>query len=64
MLGYVRINERELTKEQRVRFRAVYCGVCEELREKCGTEKPVTYALNEFFAGDLKIREPEEIRNI
>ena len=36
MLGYVRINERELTKEQRVRFRAVYCGVCEELREKCG----------------------------
>ncbi len=35
-----------------------------ELRERCGTEKPVTYALNEFFAGDLKIREPEEIRNI
>ena len=35
-----------------------------ELREKCGTEKPVSYALNEFLAGDLSIKEPEEIRNI
>ena len=35
-----------------------------ELREKCGTEKPVSYALDEFLAGDLSIKEPEEIRNI
>ena len=34
------------------------------LREKCGTDKPVSYALDEFLAGDLKVREPEEIRNI
>lgn len=34
------------------------------LNEKCGTEKAVTYALNEFLDGDLKIIEPEEIRNI
>ena len=35
-----------------------------ELNEKCGTEKPVTYALDEFLTGKLEICEPEEIRNI
>lgn len=34
------------------------------LNEKCGTEKPVTYALDEFLSGKLEIREPEEIKNI
>ena len=35
-----------------------------ELSEKCGTEKPVSYALEEFIDGKLIIREPEEIRDI
>lgn len=35
-----------------------------ELKEKCGTEKPVSYALDEFLDGELQIIEPEEIRNI
>ena len=34
------------------------------LNEKCGTEKQVSYALEEFLDGTLKISEPEEIRNI
>ena len=34
------------------------------LNEKCGTEKQVTYALEEFIEGKLQICEPEEIRNI
>ena len=34
------------------------------LAEKCGTEKTVTYALDEFLTGKLEICEPEEIRNI
>lgn len=34
------------------------------LSEKCGTEKPVTYALQEFLDGKFSIREPEEIRGI
>ncbi len=34
------------------------------LCEKCGTEKPVTYALDEFLSGKLVIQEPEEIKNI
>ena len=35
-----------------------------ELNEKCGTEKPVSYALDEFLSGKLEISEPEEIKNI
>ena len=35
-----------------------------ELKEKCGTEKPVSYALDECLDGELQIIEPEEIRNI
>ncbi|MCI6770441.1 MAG: DNA-directed RNA polymerase subunit omega [Oscillospiraceae bacterium] len=35
-----------------------------ELKEKCGTEKPVTFALDEFLDGELEIVEPEEIRDI
>lgn len=34
------------------------------LAEKCGTEKPVSYALNEFLDGKFKVKEPEEIQNI
>lgn len=34
------------------------------LNEKCGTEKPVSYALDEFLSGKLEICEPEEIKNI
>ena len=44
--------------------RARFVSEDPELREKCGTQKPVSYALNEFMNGDLTIREPEEIRDI
>lgn len=35
-----------------------------DMAEKIGTEKPVTYALDELIDGKLQIVEPEEIRNI
>lgn len=44
--------------------RARFISEDPELREKCGTQKPVSYALNEFMNGDLTIREPDEIRDI
>lgn len=34
------------------------------LCEKCGTDKAVTFALEEFVSGKLKISEPDEIRYI
>lgn len=36
----------------------------DDMKEKVGTEKPVTYALNELIDGKYTIVEPEEIRNI
>lgn len=44
--------------------RARFVSEDPELRERCGTQKPVSYALNEFMNGDLTIREPDEIRDI
>lgn len=34
----------------------------EILSEVCGTEKPVTFALNEFLDGDLEFQEADELR--
>ncbi|MFI3141052.1 MAG: DNA-directed RNA polymerase subunit omega [Clostridia bacterium] len=34
----------------------------EELTDLCGTEKPVTFALNEFLDGDLEFQEADELR--
>ncbi len=36
----------------------------EDMAEKIGTTKPVTYALNELIDGKYTIIEPEEIRDI
>ena len=63
---------RELLKDNTSRYslvtavakRAREIAETPELNEKCGTEKPVTYALDEFLTGKLEINEPEEIRNI
>lgn len=35
-----------------------------DMAEKIGTEKPVTYALDEIMNGEIKIVEPVEIKNI
>lgn len=63
---------RELLKDNTSRYslvtavakRAREIAETPELNEKCGTEKAVTYALDEFLSGKLEISEPEEIRNI
>lgn len=63
---------RELLKNKTSRYslvtavakRAREVSETPELNEKCGTEKPVTYALDEFLSGKFEICEPEEIRNI
>lgn len=63
---------RKILKEHTSRYslvravakRAREITVDDDLREKCGDEKPVTYALEEFMDGKLEIIEPEEIRDI
>ena len=34
MFGFVTANVRELEKEQRLRYNAVYCGICRQIRER------------------------------
>lgn len=36
MFGFVTANLRELTKEQRMRYNAVYCGICRGIRNSSG----------------------------
>ena len=63
---------RELLKDNTSRYslvtavakRAREISETPELNEKCGTEKPVTYALDEFLSGKLEICEPDEIKKI
>ena len=33
MFGYVTANMKELTKDQLLRYNAVYCGICRRIRE-------------------------------
>lgn len=63
---------RELLKDHTSRYslvtavakRAREVAEDKDLKEKCGTEKPVSYALEEFLDGELEIVEPEEIRDL
>ena len=34
MFGYVVANYKELTESQQIRYKAVYCGICREIRER------------------------------
>lgn len=65
-------NFREILKDKTSRYslviavakRAREISEDSDMADKIGTEKPVTYALDELIAGKLNIVEPEEIRNI
>ncbi|MBE6746223.1 MAG: DNA-directed RNA polymerase subunit omega [Ruminococcaceae bacterium] len=65
-------NLKEILKDKTSRYsvviavakRAREISEDKDMAEKIGTEKPVTYALDELIEGKLRIVEPEEIRNI
>lgn len=65
-------NLKEILKDKTSRYslviavakRAREISEDKDMAEKIGTEKPVTYALDELIDGKLSIVEPEEIRNI
>ena len=62
MFGYVTANLRELSKEQRRRYNAVYCGICRQIR--CRSGKTARFGLSydmAFLALLLmSLYEPEE----
>ena len=36
MFGYINVNWKEITPEQKKRYGSVYCGVCRRIREQSG----------------------------
>ena len=62
MFGYVNINGKELSKAERARFLALYCGVCEELKGICGTKGRFVLSYDCAFLALVlnSLYEPEE----
>lgn len=38
MFGYININRKELSEENRTVYQAYYCGLCQKLKSSCGTK--------------------------
>ena len=68
MFGYVQANVGELTKAQRSRYQAIYCGVCHQIRERSGQLARLGLSYDMAFLSLLlmSLYEPEETsgRNI
>ena len=62
MFGYVQANIPELTKEQRVRYQSVYCGICRQIRDRSGQMARLGLSYDMAFLALLlmSLYEPEE----
>lgn len=62
MFGFVTANLRELTKEQRMRYNAVYCGICRSIRDSAGHLSRMGLSYDMAFLALLlmSLYEPEE----
>jgi len=62
MFGYVMVNGKELTKEEKKRYGAVYCGICRQLRERaCNTARlGLSYDMAFLALLLMSLYEPEE----
>ena len=62
MFGYVTANIKELTKEQRLRYNAVYCGICRRIRSNASQTARLGLSYDMAFLALLlmSLYEPEE----
>lgn len=62
MFGYVTASYKELSKEQQVRYNAVYCGICRRIREQSGQVSRLGLSYDMAFLALLlmSLYEPEE----
>ena len=62
MFGYVTANVRELNKEQQLRYNAVYCGICVNIREQANQLSRLGLSYDMAFLALLlmSLYEPEE----
>ena len=62
MFGYVTVNYKELTPEQRDRYQAIYCGICRQIKDRCGQASRLCLSYDMTFLALLltSLYEPEE----
>lgn len=62
MFGYIVANIEDLSAEEKARYRAVYCGLCREIGQRCGQRSRATLAYDMAFLILLygSLYEPEE----
>ncbi len=62
MFGYVTANGKDLTKEQKQRYGAVYCGICRQIRERSSQTARLSLSYDMAFLALLlmSLYEPEE----
>lgn len=62
MFGYVTANVQELTKEQKTRYNAIYCGICRRIRHQSGNPARISLRYDMAFLAALlmSLYEPEE----
>ena len=62
MFGYVSANFGELTKEQKQRYNAIYCGICRRIRVQSGQAARIGLSYDMAFLAALlmSLYEPEE----
>ncbi len=62
MFGYVTANVRELNKEQQLRYNAIYCGICRQIRDRANQLSRLGLSYDMAFLALLlqSLYEPEE----
>ena len=63
MFGYVTANIKELSKEQQLRYQAVYCGICRSIRNSASQTARLGLSYDMAFLALLlmSLYEPEEV---
>ena len=49
MFGYINVNRKELSEENKKIYQAYYCGLCQRLRENCGKRGQILLAYDMTF---------------
>ena len=62
MFGLVSVNLKELSKEEKVRYNAIYCGICRGIRQECSPMARLGLSFDMAFLAMLlmSLYEPEE----
>ena len=63
MFGYVCCNQKDLSKAQKLRYNAVYCGICRQIRERSSQTARLSLSYDMAFLALLlmSLYEPEEV---